>query len=897
MSYSPVLGMARPQYMDTNGDPEVNYTLTFYVAGTTTLLDTYTDSTGATANDNPLTLNSRGQPESDAGAAVMIYGANGTVYKAVRANAAGTVVETLDNIYPGITLTGAWENPLVATRTTATTFTIAGADHTTTFHPGRRAYCEGEADRYLTTTSSTFAAGDTVVTVQNVTDGATPPVPSTLHASMTQVSASIIPNYTYSAPHGLAWIISQQYNLTGADTITQDIVIQSGGHLNITAATTLNGKGLIEPGGQLTIGAATTLGAAWVNHGTVTISAAPTMTTGLANYGTITFTTTQTLAADIEVFPGGTIDADTGVTGTLSGPFSAGPYNVFTGLGIITLTGDVAERYIQWYGCAGDDSTDNLAAMNTLVAGAYYAPEGTYLLSDTYILPSNINIRGAGLDKTIFKADTAGSFSVIASSTRTGIESDDGEKTNMHLSDMTIDGNTTATAGVYSALYFTFANLIRLKNIKAINADDACIRIDGYGQTFEDGAYLDSDALGTSPIDTTNTSTTVTINHDRHGVNTNALVTLAGCATTNGVPDTELNAEHSVTVVNDNSYTIVVTTAATSTGSGGGSSVVASNARHSTRWSQSSDFRIENCIADNGDYGIEIEGGAYNGTIKGCKTRNCENHNIRITSGEDITIADNDMDGGQTGIWIDRSRRLRVRDNAGKNITLHGMPVGIVHDSKFKDNDFQITDTATYTGITDNYNRTVAGVNNCLFEGNSSNGQLQLIGGTDNTIVKHNIMDIDVVRAANSNIIVEDNIGTLTQGSGLDAGSLLLGGNVHVMRHFNSGVPARYSQVPYLGIRAYCVFDGTNTGTFAPDQSVGVDDITRNSAGNYTINLTDNMYTTNYGVLTICQWHAANAAQISRLVSKATTGPNILSLDSSFSPVDSNNITVIILGT
>ena len=49
------------QFFDANGEPLVGGKLFTYAAGTTTPLATYTDSTGATANTNPVILDSRGE--------------------------------------------------------------------------------------------------------------------------------------------------------------------------------------------------------------------------------------------------------------------------------------------------------------------------------------------------------------------------------------------------------------------------------------------------------------------------------------------------------------------------------------------------------------------------------------------------------------------------------------------------------------------------------------------------------------------------------------------------------------------------------------------------------------------------------------------------------------------
>jgi hypothetical protein len=49
------------QFFDANGDPLVGGLLYTYAAGTTTPLATYTDSTGVSANTNPIVLDSRGE--------------------------------------------------------------------------------------------------------------------------------------------------------------------------------------------------------------------------------------------------------------------------------------------------------------------------------------------------------------------------------------------------------------------------------------------------------------------------------------------------------------------------------------------------------------------------------------------------------------------------------------------------------------------------------------------------------------------------------------------------------------------------------------------------------------------------------------------------------------------
>jgi len=76
-------------FVDAAGEPLVGGQLYTYIAGTTTLQATYTDSTATTANTNPIILDSRGE------ASVWLGGA---IYKFVLKDADGALIWTVDNI-------------------------------------------------------------------------------------------------------------------------------------------------------------------------------------------------------------------------------------------------------------------------------------------------------------------------------------------------------------------------------------------------------------------------------------------------------------------------------------------------------------------------------------------------------------------------------------------------------------------------------------------------------------------------------------------------------------------------------------------------------------------------------------------------------------------------------
>lgn len=87
-----------PQWFTNVGVMAAGGTVTTAIAGTTTPVTTYTDSTGLVANPNPMTLSSTGRPVSASGAPVAFWVPAGTVVKFLVNDASGNQLDYLDNV-------------------------------------------------------------------------------------------------------------------------------------------------------------------------------------------------------------------------------------------------------------------------------------------------------------------------------------------------------------------------------------------------------------------------------------------------------------------------------------------------------------------------------------------------------------------------------------------------------------------------------------------------------------------------------------------------------------------------------------------------------------------------------------------------------------------------------
>lgn len=173
------------------------YQLFTYAAGSTTKLTTYTDSTGATPQTNPIILNSLGYPTNGP-----IWLTSGLSYKFVLASPTDTdppasPIKTIDNI-SGIndtsTTISQWvASALTPTYVSATSFTLAG-DQTSEFHAGRRLQ--------LTTSLSGSIYGTIITSVYGALTTVTVLMDSTaIDATLTVVNLSILRNDNAALPY------------------------------------------------------------------------------------------------------------------------------------------------------------------------------------------------------------------------------------------------------------------------------------------------------------------------------------------------------------------------------------------------------------------------------------------------------------------------------------------------------------------------------------------------------------------------------------------------------------------------------------------------------------------------------------------------------------------------
>jgi hypothetical protein len=91
-------------------------------------------------------------------------------------------------------------------------------------------------------------------------------------------------------------------------------------------------------------------------------------------------------------------------------------------------------------------------------------------------------------------------------------------------------------------------------------------------------------------------------------------------------------------------------------------------------------------------------------------------------------------------------------------------------------------------------------------------------------------------------------------------------------------MPTPSGTAPLYGCRAWCVFDGTLTGTNAPTAGGNVTSVTRNGAGDYTINFTAAMPDALYSFCASAKAQAAGAVSPVAVEREFTTAKTVSAL-------------------
>jgi len=82
-------------------------------------------------------------------------------------------------------------------------------------------------------------------------------------------------------------------------------------------------------------------------------------------------------------------------------------------------------------------------------------------------------------------------------------------------------------------------------------------------------------SLGDTPLSTTNTSNVVTVTFANHGLSNGTSIIIGGVTSTiGGIPISQLNGSHTITVANANAYTFITSNVASSSNTGGTDSIV-----------------------------------------------------------------------------------------------------------------------------------------------------------------------------------------------------------------------------------------------------------------------------------------------------------------------------------
>lgn len=264
------------------------------------------------------------------------------------------------------------------------------------------------------------------------------------------------------------------FNLTNKDIRTSNAVISTDGTLASNADTNIPTEKAVKTYADLKLAKASNLSdvasasTARANLGIQAkyISDYADLATAITAIGstscTLVIDANATVAADLSfpatlfvcVLRGATITIATGKTLTVNGGFRAGPYKIFYCAGTGKVQFGVAfSVYPEWWGAAGDGTTNDLAALNAALASAAASGGGltfqagrTYAIQDGYVVVTNGVREIDGNGATVKALASTSSVGILLKGVHFGAASN---VKYLHLHDLTIDLNGQAGVGIY----------------------------------------------------------------------------------------------------------------------------------------------------------------------------------------------------------------------------------------------------------------------------------------------------------------------------------------------------------------------------------------------------------------------------------------------------------------
>ncbi|EQB03926.1 hypothetical protein L286_11215 [Sphingobium sp. HDIP04] len=163
------------------------------------------------------------------------------------------------------------------------------------------------------------------------------------------------------------------------------------------------------------------------------------------------------------------------------------------GAAVVRLQQAVTWVTPQMFGYAGDFVADSatpiiaaLAFLASVGGGKLFLPKGTYIVSTEIKIPSNVTVEGAGMLLTIIKgADTMPLADNVLTNSLNNRLSRTTYNDNIHITDLTVDGNWQVRAPTSEGNTFNQASCIKystvrncsVKRVRAINGILHCIDI------------------------------------------------------------------------------------------------------------------------------------------------------------------------------------------------------------------------------------------------------------------------------------------------------------------------------------------------------------------------------------------------------------------------------------